>query len=224
MGGLTGRWNRRSSSRCRGASRLRAVSEDLEAGAVSSAMIFRLGTEYADRAGTCASAILRDPGGRLDGHGAGDRHGGRAVELPLRRDLRVLRIDAARASCACASGCRARARSWNLRRFSYEDGVPEVYSELVEQEQITVYRVAIPEGLTSWQIVAGPERRADFLSGEVADIPAGGRAGAGHLRGASGGGPGRDPGADAARAGGDPGRGLGRSASMGCRSKRRKRP
>jgi UPF0755 protein len=58
-----------------------------------------------------------------------------------------------------------------LATFSYEDGVPEVYSDLVEQEQITVYRVAIPEGLTSWQIVQGLNV-ADFLSGEVVDIPA----------------------------------------------------
>jgi UPF0755 protein len=48
--------------------------------------------------------------------------------------------------------------------------VPEIYSDLVAREQITVYRVAVPEGLTSWQIVQGLNE-ADFLSGEVADIP-----------------------------------------------------
>jgi UPF0755 protein len=58
-----------------------------------------------------------------------------------------------------------------LATFSYEDGTPEVYSRLVEEEQITVYRVAIPEGLTSWQIVQGLNQ-ADFLDGQVADIPA----------------------------------------------------
>jgi UPF0755 protein len=46
-----------------------------------------------------------------------------------------------------------------------------LYAELVEEEQITVYRVAIPEGLTSWQIVQGLNQ-ADFLDGQVADIPA----------------------------------------------------
>ncbi len=58
-----------------------------------------------------------------------------------------------------------------LTSFSYEEGVPEVYTDLVQQEQITVYRVAIPEGLTSWQIVQGLNV-ADFLDGEVIDIPA----------------------------------------------------
>jgi len=58
-----------------------------------------------------------------------------------------------------------------LATFSYEEGVPELYSDLVANEQITVYRVAIPEGLTSWQIVQGLNE-ADFLTGEVVDIPA----------------------------------------------------
>jgi UPF0755 protein len=58
-----------------------------------------------------------------------------------------------------------------LETFAYEDGIPDVYRELVESDQINVYRVSIPEGLTSWQIVQGLNQ-ADFLSGEVADIPA----------------------------------------------------
>jgi UPF0755 protein len=57
-----------------------------------------------------------------------------------------------------------------LADFAYEDGVPAVYSDLVESGTPMVYRVSVPEGLTSWQIVEGL-RAADFLSGEIAEVP-----------------------------------------------------
>jgi UPF0755 protein len=58
-----------------------------------------------------------------------------------------------------------------LADFAYEDGVPEVYSSLIADGSPIAYRVSVPEGLTSWQIVEGL-RAADFLSGEIAEIPA----------------------------------------------------
>jgi len=61
-----------------------------------------------------------------------------------------------------------------LADFAYEDGVPDAYADLVSAGTPMVYRVAIPEGLTSWQIVEG-FRQADFLSGEVLEIPEEGR-------------------------------------------------
>ena len=57
-----------------------------------------------------------------------------------------------------------------LADFAYEDGVPEVYSALVADGTPIAYRVSVPEGLTSWQIVEGL-RAADFLSGEIAEVP-----------------------------------------------------
>ena len=58
-----------------------------------------------------------------------------------------------------------------LADFAYEEGVPEVYSDpLVESGTPMVYRLSVPEGLTSWQIVEGL-RMADFLSGEIAEVP-----------------------------------------------------
>ncbi len=61
-----------------------------------------------------------------------------------------------------------------LADFAYEEGVPEVYTQLVESGTPMVYRVSVPEGLTSWQIVEGL-RAADFLSGEIAEVPPEGR-------------------------------------------------
>jgi UPF0755 protein len=57
-----------------------------------------------------------------------------------------------------------------LADFAYEEGVPEVYTDLVESGTPVAYRVSVPEGLTSWQIVEGL-RAADFLSGEIAEVP-----------------------------------------------------
>jgi len=57
-----------------------------------------------------------------------------------------------------------------LADFAYEEGIPEVYADLVESGTPMVYRLAVPEGLTSWQIVEGL-RAADFLSGEIAEVP-----------------------------------------------------
>jgi UPF0755 protein len=149
---------------------LRAVSEELEAaGAVSSAMIFRLGTEYADAAGDLRFGSYEIPAGAsmqtvLEIVTAGGPSSFRYAATY------VLRIDG-------GGELRLRERMpgtgeiVELATFEYEDGVPEIYSDLVAREQITVYRVAVPEGLTSWQIVQGLNE-ADFLSGEVADIPA----------------------------------------------------
>jgi UPF0755 protein len=141
----------------RGAS-LRAVSEDLaEAGAVSSAMIFRLGTEYADRAGDLRFGSYEIPAGAsmdtvLEIVTAGGPSSFRYAATY------VLRIDGT-GELRLRERVPGSGEIVELATFSYEDGLPEIYSDLVEREQITVYRVAIPEGLTSWQIVQGLNRR-----------------------------------------------------------------
>ena len=149
---------------------LRRVSEQLEAaGVISSAMLFRLGADYADMAGQLRFGNYEIPprasmeevlaivttGGpstfrytatyvlRLEGSG----------ELRLRE-----RVPGSGEVVALAD-------------FAYEDGVPEVYSSLISDGSPIAYRVSVPEGLTSWQIVEGL-RAADFLSGEIAEIPA----------------------------------------------------
>jgi len=153
----------------RGAS-LRAVSEDLaEAGAVSSAMIFRLGTEYADQAGDLRFGSYEIPAGAsmetvLEIVTAGGPSSFRYAATY------VLRIEGT-GELRLRERLPGTGEIVELATFSYEEGVPELYSDLVANEQITVYRVAIPEGLTSWQIVQGLNE-ADFLTGEVVDIPA----------------------------------------------------
>jgi UPF0755 protein len=148
---------------------LREVSEDLaEAGAVSSAMLFRLGTEYADAAGDLRFGSYEIPAGAsmetvLEIVTAGGPSSFRYAATY------VLRIEGT-GELRLRERIPGTGEIVELETFSYEEGVPEVYRELVETDQITVYRVSVPEGLTSWQIVQGLNE-ADFLSGEVADIP-----------------------------------------------------
>jgi UPF0755 protein len=149
---------------------LRRVSEDLEeAGAVSSAMLFRLGADYAGRADDLRFGSYEIPAGAsmeevLDIVTAGGPSQFRYTATY------VLRLEG-------TGELRLRERVPGtdevvaLADFAYEDGVPEVYSDLVESGTPMVYRVSVPEGLTSWQIVEGL-RAADFLSGEIAEVPA----------------------------------------------------
>ena len=152
----------------RGAS-LRRVSEDLaEAGAVSSAVLFRVGADYA---------------------GMGDQLRFGSYEIPAGASMEeVLQIVTAggpsqfrytatyvlRLSGTGELRLRERVPGTGeiveLADFAYEEGVPEVYTQLVESGTPMVYRVSVPEGLTSWQIVEGL-RAADFLSGEIAEVP-----------------------------------------------------
>ncbi len=152
----------------RGAS-LRRVSDDLEElGAVSSAMLFRLGAQYADMADQLRFGSYEIPAGSsmqevLDIVTAGGPSQFRytatyVLSLAGTGELRLReRVPGSGEIVALAD-------------FAYEDGVPEVYTALVAAETPMVYRISVPEGLTSWQIVEGL-RAADFLSGEIAEVP-----------------------------------------------------
>lgn len=152
----------------RGAS-LRRVSEDLvEMGVVRSAMIFRLGTEYSDMAGDLRFGTYEIPAGasmedvlEIVTQGGPSRFQYTATYVLRNAGTGELRLR----ERVPGSGERVA-----LADFAYEEGVPEVYSALVESGAAIAYRVAVPEGLTSWQIVEG-FRQADFLSGEVLELP-----------------------------------------------------
>ncbi len=153
----------------RGAS-LRRVSEDLEAaGAVSSAMLFRVGAEYADMADQLRFGNYEIPAGASMEE---------VLEIVTSGGPSQFRYTATYVLRVAGTGeLRLRERvpgtgeTVTLAEFAYEDGVPDVYADLVASGTPMTYRVSVPEGLTSWQIVEGL-RQADFLSGEVAEIPA----------------------------------------------------
>jgi len=149
---------------------LSRVSRDLEeAGVVSSAMLFRLGTDYADMADELRFGTYEIPAGASMEEVLGIVTEGGPSRFRYTATY-VLRVSG-------TGELRLRERVPGtgeivaLADFAYEDGVPDVYADLVAAGTPMVYRVAVPEGLTSWQIVEG-FRQADFLSGEVMEIPA----------------------------------------------------
>jgi UPF0755 protein len=156
----------------RGATLTRVSNDLAEAGVVTSAMLFRLGTEYADMADELRFGTYEIPAGSSMEEVLGIVTEGGPSRFRYTATY-VLRISG-------TGELRLRERVPGtgeivaLADFAYEDGVPDAYADLVSAGTPMVYRVAVPEGLTSWQIVEG-FRQADFLSGEVIEIPEEGR-------------------------------------------------
>jgi UPF0755 protein len=152
----------------RGAS-LRRVSEDLEElGAVSSSILFRLGAEYSGMAEQLRFGSYEIPAGASMEE---------VLEIVTAGGPSQFRYTATYVLQLAGTGeLRLRERVpgtgevVELADFAYENGIPEVYAQLVDSGTPIAYRVSVPEGLTSWQIVEGL-RMADFLSGEIAEIP-----------------------------------------------------
>lgn len=152
----------------RGAS-LRSVSQKLaDAGAVSNPMIFRLGVEYAELADDLKFGNYEIPARAsmaeiIDILTAGGPSTFRFVATYLIRN----------------SGAEMRFRERTpgtgeevvLAEFKAGEEIPAAYTEAVENGTPIVYRVAIAEGLSSWQIVEGL-KAADFLEGEIDEVPA----------------------------------------------------
>jgi UPF0755 protein len=148
---------------------LRRVSERLEeAGAIRSAEVFRIGVRAADRSGDLRFGNYEIPAGAnmatvLEIVTAGGPSSFRYRATYVLRNsgtgqLRLSERDPASGEVE------------EIARFAYEEGVPVEYANLVEEGVPMQYRLIIPEGLTSWQVVQGL-LAADFLDGEVQDIP-----------------------------------------------------
>ena len=148
---------------------LARVSENLsEAGVVNSALLFRLNTRFQDRAQELRFGTYEIPAGASMND---------VLDIVTSGAASVVRYQATYVLRNAGTGeLRLRERVpgsgevIELATFAYEDGVPEVYSNLVAEGGVN-YRVSIPEGLTSWQIVEGLQQ-ADFLAGEVSELPA----------------------------------------------------
>ncbi len=149
---------------------LRRVSERLEeAGVIRSAAIFRVGVRAADRSGDLRFGNYEIPASStmeevLDIVTAGGPSSFRY------RATYVLR-NSGTGELRLSERVPGTGDVEEIVRFAYEEGIPEAYAELIAAEVPMIYRLVIPEGLTSWQVVQGL-LAADFLSGEVPDIPA----------------------------------------------------
>ena len=151
----------------RGAS-LAQISRVLETrGAVTDARIFRIGADYADRSddlkfgsylvppGASMSQVLEivTAGGQSTcGREANFRIGVTGADIVLRE------LDPATDSYV------------EVVKFDVTQPAPAAYVDAAGEDDLR-WRVTLAEGVTSWQVVDSL-RRADFLTGEIAAVPA----------------------------------------------------
>lgn len=149
-------------------SNIRRVSETLaDEGAVSSPAIFRIGAQYSDRAEALkAGSYLVRPGDSMEDIVAAITGSGQSTcgtEIVYRigvnsQQMQVRELDA-------ASGRYVEQVAFD----PVADDAPEPYAD-IRAAADTRYRVSVAEGATSWQVVEAL-KAADFLIGEVPDLP-----------------------------------------------------
>ncbi|WP_299352995.1 endolytic transglycosylase MltG [uncultured Shimia sp.] len=146
-------------------SNMSRVSERLEKqGAISNGSIFRIGTEYAEKADKLkAGSFLVPPGATMEEIADIVTRGGASTcgtEI-------VYRVGVTR------QGVQVRELDPETKRFvevaafnPAEDEIPDVFTQ-IRQQPDTRYRISVAEGVTSWQVVDAL-KNIDLLSGEVA--------------------------------------------------------
>jgi UPF0755 protein len=150
-------------------SNFKKVSEQLEKeGAISSGAILRLGADYTDKANKLkAGSFLVPKGASMEEIADIITRGGAStcgVEV-------VYRIGVTRSAVVVRELDPNTNRYVERAEFNpAEDDAPEKYTQVRAQAD-TRYRIALAEGVTSWQIVEAL-KGIELLTGEVADLPA----------------------------------------------------
>ena len=151
---------------------LRGVASDLaDQGAVTSAYIFRVGADYEDKARSLkAGSFLITPKASMAEivesiTGSGQSTCGTEVNFRIGvngADVVVRELDP------------ATNRYEEVAKFDpATEAAPDAYVERAEDPAVR-FRITLAEGATSWQIVEAL-KRAEFLSGEIGEVPAEGR-------------------------------------------------
>ncbi|NEK22004.1 endolytic transglycosylase MltG [Sulfitobacter sp. JBTF-M27] len=149
-------------------SNMRRVSSDLaDQGAVSSATIFRIGADYEDKTQALkAGSFLVQPGSSMSEIVDTITRGGASTcgtEV-------VYRIGVNRVSVQVRELDPATSRFVERAEFQPgEDETPAIYAEKKQQAD-TRYRIALAEGVTSWQVVESL-KAMDVLEGDAGDVP-----------------------------------------------------
>jgi UPF0755 protein len=149
-------------------STMRRVANDLAGqGAITRPAIFRVGADYADKSGLLkAGSFLIPEGASME----------EIVDIVTRGGAStcgtevVYRIGVAAQEMAVRSLDPATQRFVTLAAFDpAAEAVAPEYVE-VRDDAETRYRISLAEGVTSWQVVEAL-RLADFLDGEIAEVP-----------------------------------------------------
>ncbi|MDC0656482.1 endolytic transglycosylase MltG [Leisingera sp. SS27] len=149
-------------------SNMARVSRDLETqGAVSSGTIFRLGAKYSEKTGQLkAGSFLVEPGSSMERIVDEITHSGASTcgtEI-------VYRIGVTRTQAEVRELDPATNKFVEKAEFVLGEGeVPSEYTE-TRQDADTRYRIALAEGVTSWQVVEAL-KAMDVLDGEPGERP-----------------------------------------------------
>ncbi len=152
----------------RGASMARVSRQLEEKGAISRGAIFRIGADYTEKAGDLKAGSFLVPEGAsmeeiLD---IVTRGGASTCGTEV-----VWRIGVTAADVQVRELDPATERFVKVAEFDLgAEEIPEVYEE-VRAEADTRYRVALAEGVTSWQVVEGL-KGIDLLTGDLPEVPA----------------------------------------------------
>ncbi len=151
----------------RGSNMRRVSSELAEKGAITHPAIFRAGADYADKAQLLkAGSFLVPAGASMEEIIDAVTRGGRSTcgtEVVyrigvVRTEMQVRELDPATNSYV------------EVLEFDPAGDVPADYASYTDDADLR-YRIAVAEGVTSWQ-VSEALKSAEFLSGDVAEVPA----------------------------------------------------
>ena len=147
---------------------LSAVSRNLEErGAITDARIFRIGAEYADRAGDLkfGSYMVPSKASMSEVLEAITASGRSTCGRDLNYRIGVTKSDVVLSALDLGSNSYT-----EVARFDAgADPLPPEYLE-VSDDPALVFRVTVAEGVTSWQI-ADALKKADFLQGPLETVP-----------------------------------------------------
>lgn len=148
-------------------STMRGISEELQAqGAVSNSSIFRIGADYADKTQLLkAGSWLIPEGSSMSEIADIITRGGASTcgtEVVYRIGVNATQIEVRELDPASN-------RFVERVAFAAGEEIPADYTEVREKAD-TRYRLAVAEGVTSWQIVDALNS-IDALDGEVAEVP-----------------------------------------------------
>lgn len=152
----------------RGASLIRVSNALEEAGAVTNARIFRIGAQYTGKSGDLKFNNYELPAGASMAE---------ILDIVTQAAAPTFRYIAQYTISEGGAEMRLRERIAGeglieLAAFKYEDGLPDAYAELVNNNVPIAYRMTIAEGVTSWNIIEAL-KGADFLSGDLPEeVPA----------------------------------------------------
>ncbi|MCH5372376.1 MAG: endolytic transglycosylase MltG [Planctomycetes bacterium] len=147
---------------------VRSVSRDLDAsGAITNPTIFRIGADYTDRSGKLkAGSFLVQPGASMEDIVDQVTRGGASTcgtEI-------IYRVGVTQSLAQVRELDPATNEFTKTAEFVLSEGaVPEVYTEK-RAEPDTRYRIALAEGVTSWQVVEAL-KAIDVLDGPIAAVP-----------------------------------------------------